>query len=96
MVLKMLKASSERLCGYNSEAQAWRGAMPKHSVESCGEDAEGVFGALISGICYRITERAEVVKWQTRYVQGVVSISSCGFKSHLRQTLVTLVPMRYA
>src|SRR3954454_22383712 len=28
--------------------------------------------------------RAEVAERQTRYVQGVVSISSCGFKSHLR------------
>src|SRR3972149_10162431 len=28
--------------------------------------------------------RAEVAEWQTRYVQGVVSLRSCGFKSHLR------------
>jgi uncharacterized protein (DUF2342 family) len=27
---------------------------------------------------------AEVAERQTRYVQGVVSIRSCGFKSHLR------------
>ncbi len=24
--------------------------------------------------------------WQTRYVQGVVRVPSCGFKSHLRHT----------
>ena len=28
--------------------------------------------------------RAEVAEWQTRYVQGVVSIRACGFESHLR------------
>jgi hypothetical protein len=27
---------------------------------------------------------AEVAEWQTRYVQGVVSARTCGFKSHLR------------
>jgi hypothetical protein len=26
--------------------------------------------------------------WQTRYVQGVVSIRSCGFKSHLRHSKI--------
>ena len=28
--------------------------------------------------------------WQTRYVQGVVRVPSCGFKSHLRHTRVPL------
>ena len=27
---------------------------------------------------------AEVAEWQTRYVQGVVSVRACEFKSHLR------------
>ncbi len=27
---------------------------------------------------------AEVAEWQTRYVQGVVSLWACEFKSHLR------------
>ena len=30
------------------------------------------------------TAHAEVAEWQTRYVQGVVSVRMCGFKSHLR------------
>ena len=30
------------------------------------------------------TAHAEVAEWQTRYVQDVVSIRMCGFKSHLR------------
>jgi hypothetical protein len=30
------------------------------------------------------TAHAEVAEWQTRYVQGVVSVRTCGFKSHLR------------
>ncbi len=30
------------------------------------------------------TAHAEVAEWQTRYVQGVVSLRMCGFKSHLR------------
>ena len=29
-------------------------------------------------------DSAEVAEWQTRYVQGVVSARTCGFKSHLR------------
>jgi hypothetical protein len=31
--------------------------------------------------------RAEVVKWQTRYVQVVVLARACGFKSRLRHPL---------
>jgi hypothetical protein len=30
------------------------------------------------------TAHAEVAEWQTRYVQDVVSVRMCGFKSHLR------------
>ncbi len=30
------------------------------------------------------TAYAEVAEWQTRYVQGVVSVRTCGFNSHLR------------
>jgi hypothetical protein len=32
-------------------------------------------------------QRAEVAEWQTRYVQGVVSVRACEFKSHLRHQL---------
>lgn len=39
---------------------------------------------------------AEVVKWQTRYVQGVVSASSWGFKSPLRQIFKSTSPMSYS
>ncbi len=28
--------------------------------------------------------------WQTRYVQGVVSLRSCGFESHLRHHITAL------
>ncbi len=31
-----------------------------------------------------IVSYAEVAEWQTRYVQGVVSVRACEFKSHLR------------
>ena len=31
---------------------------------------------------------AEVAEWQTRYVQGVVSVRACEFKSHLRHQKV--------
>ena len=41
-------------------------------------------GVIESGLRGTLLVRAEVAERQTRYVQGVVSIRSCGFKSHLR------------
>ena len=35
-----------------------------------------------------------MAEWQTRYVQGVVSLRSCGFKSHLRHHGHALVAQR--
>ncbi len=36
--------------------------------------------------CSLVLKAPKWRNWQTRYVQGVVGLRSCGFKSHLRHT----------
>jgi hypothetical protein len=41
------------------------------------------------------TDHAEVAERQTRYVQGVVSVGTCGFKSRLRHQRVKCSDFRH-
>ncbi len=57
--------------------------------------ARGFLSFLVSLVNQRLivglsAANAEVAEWQTRYVQGVVSVRTCGFKSHLRHHIVRL------
>ena len=48
--------------------------------------AAGVLYASLDDVS-RLVSRAEVAKWQTRYVQGVVGVTPWEFKSPLRHHL---------
>lgn len=68
--------------------------MPHGDVAQLGE--RGVRIAEVRGSSPLISRPAEVAEWQTRYVQGVVSLRAWGFKSPLRHRGWTEVSSLFA